>query len=267
MIKKLLLFAFTALAVVSGSNVCSYTDNINLCTNSNVDRCYECTSINETKSSECVPIYQNSFGQLDNYPSQFWNCTIFNHDINSESKIYEEICKIDDFIVELCSGVEKNDYCMIADFIHEICEANHLNNSHSNMHTLLDLPDKLNGKLYPACFGRICQKEGWTYRQTMFGKDWCGNGTCLHIGEKVYCTVEIRCKYTIGNTSEINFNLEKNFVTMGCGTEKFKCMLKKSCRNLVREVENCNQDQSCVYNIVTGTHNEDFLKLFSCLYA
>lgn len=48
-------------------------------------------------------------------------------------------------------------------------------------------------KIYPACTGPVCSKEGWTFQKTMFGKVWCGLGTCIPIGNKIYCNFPVNC--------------------------------------------------------------------------
>lgn len=48
--------------------------------------------------------------------------------------------------------------------------------------------------LYPACSGPVCSKEGWTFQKTMFGKDWCGLGKCIPIGNKFYCNFPVNCR-------------------------------------------------------------------------
>jgi hypothetical protein len=48
-------------------------------------------------------------------------------------------------------------------------------------------------KLYPACSGGICKKEGWTFEKSMFGRDWCGLGTCQIIGNRFFCNFPINC--------------------------------------------------------------------------
>ena len=109
--------------------------------------------------------------------------------------------------------------------------------------------------LYPACSGPICSKQGWQFQKSDFGKDWCGLGECKAYGKKYYCSFPTNC----GKKTN-----EHDFETLGCGSEKFKCMLKKSCRNLVKQLENCGQDMICTYSIISGTDNESFLNLVKC---
>lgn len=111
--------------------------------------------------------------------------------------------------------------------------------------------------LYPACSGPVCSKEGWQFQKSDFGKDWCGLGECKPYGRKYYCNFPTNC----GKKTD-----EHEFETLGCGSEKFKCMLKKSCRNLVKQLENCDQDMTCAYGIISGTDNESFLKLVKCMF-
>lgn len=113
--------------------------------------------------------------------------------------------------------------------------------------------------LYPACSGPICSKQGWQFQKSDFGKDWCGLGECKAYGKKYYCSFPTNC----GKKTN-----DHNFETLGCGSEKFRCMLKKSCRNLVKKIENCKQqDMTCVYGVISGTDNESFLKLAKCMFS
>jgi hypothetical protein len=111
--------------------------------------------------------------------------------------------------------------------------------------------------LYPACSGPICSKQGWQFQKSDFGKDWCGLGKCKAYGKKYYCSSPTVC----GKKTN-----EHEFETLGCGSEKFKCMLKKSCRNLVKQLENCGQDMICAYSIISGTDNESFFNLVKCTF-
>ena len=64
----------------------------------------------------------------------------------------------------------------------------------------------------------------------------------------------------------LTLNSEHHFRTMGCGSEKFKCMLSKGCRQLVNRLKDCNEDLTCIYSLITSTQNEKFLNLVNCLY-
>ena len=116
------------------------------------------------------------------------------------------------------------------------------------------------GKLYSACSGPICSKEGWFYKNNHFGKEWCGMGNCKeYFGNRVLCDFPTNC----GKKSN---KLEHNFETLGCGSEKFKCMLKKSCRNLIKQFNDCDKDISCIYSlIIQNSSNEIFQDLVKCM--
>ena len=64
----------------------------------------------------------------------------------------------------------------------------------------------------------------------------------------------------------LTLNSEHNFKIMGCGSQKFKCMLSRSCRELVNRLKDCNEDLACIYNLITSTQNEKFLNLVNCMY-
>ena len=116
--------------------------------------------------------------------------------------------------------------------------------------------------LYPACSGSICLKEGWQFQKTDFGKDWCGLGECKPYGRKYYCNFPTNC----GKKNNLSVN-EHNFQTLGCGYEKFKCMIKKNCRNLIKELENCKSDQACILSILIQNDDETFMKLTKCMFS
>jgi len=123
------------------------------------------------------------------------------------------------------------------------------------------------GKLYPACTGPICRKEGWFYRGDHFGKEWCGMGKCKeYFGNRVLCDFPTNCGKKNNALSVKSETFQREFKTLGCGSEKFKCMLKKSCRNLVKQLDNCDKDLACVYGVISGTDNESFLKLVKCMF-
>jgi hypothetical protein len=122
-------------------------------------------------------------------------------------------------------------------------------------------------KLYSACSGSICQKEGWTYRGNHFGKEWCGNSPCNeYFGNRVLCSFPTNCNSKKSLLS-IQDDYHKEFQTLGCGLEKFKCMIRKDCRNLVKQLENCKNDQSCILSILIQNDDETFLKLTKCMFA
>lgn len=110
--------------------------------------------------------------------------------------------------------------------------------------------------LYPACSGSICSKEGWQFQKTDFGKDWCGLGQCKAYGRKYYCNFPTNCGKKTND----------QFETLGCGKEKFKCILKKSCRNLLKQLDDCDKDQMCIFNLVVqNSDNEAFNNLVKCM--
>ena len=130
-------------------------------------------------------------------------------------------------------------------------------------------------KLYSACTGPICRKEGWFYRGDHFGKEWCGMGKCKeYFDNRVLCDFPTNCgkksNQLLSQNNESNeHNEEREFQTMGCGSEKFKCMLKKSCRNLVKSLDKCDDDLVCIYNIIVSedtSNNETFQNLVKCMF-
>lgn len=125
------------------------------------------------------------------------------------------------------------------------------------------------GKLYSACTGSICRKEGWTYRADHFGKEWCGNTPCKeYFGNRVLCSFPTNCntKKSVESLSVVHETFQNEFKTLGCGSEKIKCMLKKSCRNLVKQLENCDGDQMCLYTVISQSTNDTFNDLVKCMY-
>jgi len=290
-------------------------------------RCYECVRDN---ISACVPVNNNVYGTLDNYMS--WNCTLKTEESSTE-KLIDDICKIDNFVDELCNitvGNDDNGFCMIASYINDICESKRdikievhekyvspwgrdsecedpdyvklcssqvtkycydcriklfINYKYSCFPIISD--DKVtesfiqkekyecrkwvnkhykpsftitnvespNG-LYPACTGSICLKEGWQFQKTDFGKDWCGLGQCKPYNRKYYCSFPTNC----------GKNTNEQFQTLGCGKEKFNCLLKKSCRQLLRRLDDCDKDQVCIFNlIVENAENDTFSNLVKCM--
>lgn len=124
-------------------------------------------------------------------------------------------------------------------------------------------------KLYPACTGPVCSKEGWTFKENHFGKEWCGLGKCKEFfGNRVLCDFPVNCgKNKNPNEHLIQNKFHKEFQTLGCGLEKFKCMLKKNCRNLIKQLEDCKDDQICMLTIVSQTDDEKFLELTKCILS
>ncbi len=53
--------------------------------------------------------------------------------------------------------------------------------------------------------------------------------------------------------------------TRGCGGLKLKCILHKTCRNLVKEMKECNNDPVCMVRLIGNTDDEHFLRLVECL--
>ena len=122
------------------------------------------------------------------------------------------------------------------------------------------------GKLYSACTGPICRKEGWFYRGDHFGKEWCGMGKCKeYFGNRVLCDFPTNCGKKM-NSIENNFH--KQFQTLGCGKEKFKCLLNKDCRQLVKRLDDCNKDLPCLFNLLiepSVSQNTIFFNLIQCI--
>ena len=59
---------------------------------------------------------------------------------------------------------------------------------------------------------------------------------------------------------------EHKFETLGCGSEKLKCMIKKSCRNLIKQFNDCDKDISCIYSlIIQNSSDENFQNLVKCI--
>ena len=135
-----------------------------------------------------------------------------------------------------------------------------------------DLSEK---KLYPACTGPICRKDGWTYRANHFGKEWCGNLPCKeYSGNRVLCSFPTNCNSNFPkekikkSLSEINEKFHHEFETLGCGSEKFKCLLNRNCRKSVKKLDDCNNDMTCLLNLVMDPsiiQNRQFLNLIQCM--
>jgi hypothetical protein len=368
---KVSFFILSLLSLVT--NVAAFkgceSDQMNeLCQTNPVDHCYTCLKVNEEQYPHppvCVPVFHNNLGVLENYPRDQWNCTIYrplpvkttDSEIitNELENITKDICKIDDFIVDMCQEEDKNGFCMIANYIHDMCDSNVETNKNDEESSVKlenikyespwgplsecnqyfykeictnkvaklcfdcrkylgkelftqkpryhyycspfykDMNEKetvdwftkekyeckrwynpnynpssfstsnyeTKGKLYSACSGPICSKEGWFYRGDHFGKEWCGMGTCKeYFGNSVLCDFPTNC----GKKNNLSVN-EHNFQTLGCGYEKFKCMIKKNCRNLIKELENCKSDQACILSILIQNDDETFMKLTKCMFS
>jgi len=121
--------------------------------------------------------------------------------------------------------------------------------------------------IYPACSGPICSKQGWQFQKTDYGRDWCGLGECKPINKRYYCSYPTNCGKKI-NTYQKESELEdqKEYQVLGCGKEKFKCVLKKSCRQLIKRLDECEKDISCITNlIIENSNNNEFNDLVKCI--
>lgn len=121
-------------------------------------------------------------------------------------------------------------------------------------------------KLYSACSGSICQKEGWQFQKTDFGKDWCGQGECKAFNRAYYCSFPTNCSKKVNSVAKTD-EFQRNFETLSCGGKKLKCMLKKSCRNLVKQLDDCDKDVLCIFNVMLtqGPQNDTFQDLVKCM--
>ena len=282
-----------------------------LCASPVVDRCYECVNNQPSKYPQppvCVPVFKHTLGALDNYPSSNWNCTFYRvpdkndnqqeqdedeYDMNeeeyeeyvmeemndklnekeenTETKIVDDICKIDEFIVDVCNGEDKNGFCMIANYVHDICETRDTREESEKYQVYNHDEDLFGGKLYSACSGPICQKEGWTYKGSHFGKEWCGNSPCKeYFDNRVLCSFPTNCNSKKSLSSLEQEDFHKDFETLSCGREKFRCLLKKDCRNLLKQLDNCNNDLVCTLTLLyqVSQNNDDhdeFLNLVKCM--
>jgi hypothetical protein len=370
----ILLSAISLFTFASAFKGCDNEQMNKICQSTLVDACYTCTRVNNNIIPPvCVPLFHTNLDVLDNYPRDKWNCTLyrsqdevfdqeiadkvsdiskdssnFEYELDSEEELVKDVCKVDDFIYELCGEEDNNGFCMIASYIHDICESKEDNMEIKNYEvseyvspwgsksecitsdykkicsdkitkscfdcrtpTLLSYyhlcfplfasenenalvtrlkKDKweckkfsnpkykpssfhtsttenlFGGKLYSACTGSICKKEGWSYRGSHFGKEWCGNLPCKeYFGNRVLCNFPTNCN-SKKSLSVISDTFQNEFHTLGCGFEKLKCMLKKSCRNMVKQLENCKGDQMCLYTVISKNTNENFRDLVSCMY-
>jgi hypothetical protein len=120
-------------------------------------------------------------------------------------------------------------------------------------------------KAYSACTGPICSKEGWTFKETHFGKEWCGLGTCKeYFGNRVLCTFPVNCGKKL--TNEYFQELNSKITTLSCNKEKFKCMLHKDCRDLIKDLQECKNNNACMFSVVLGADDKNFLDLVSCMH-
>jgi hypothetical protein len=263
------LFGIIALFTPSLSFDCKNEKMNELCLSPAVDCCYTCVKnvvrhdeVVDHKLSICVPVFHNQLGALDNYPSKEWNCTLFRHNPSSDndhSHPVDPLPPVVDDEEQFDNDVE-DEIDTIDDVVDMIFDSINHNIKSENYET--------EGILFPACFGPICLKQGWQFHKTEFGKDWCGLGNCYVVNKKYYCTYPTNCGNSKkGDIHVYNVNDYHDFETLGgCGAEKFKCMLKKSCRNLVKQLENCDEDALCIYGVVTGTENESFINLVKCMF-
>jgi hypothetical protein len=340
-----------------------------LCLSPEVDRCYTCLNTEQNQFRQppvCVPIFhQQHLGTLDNYPSNKWNCTLYSPEVNSNEEFVKDICKVDEFISNVCQDQDKNGFCMIANYINDICQQTeeehrfeetdyttlnyvspwghdsvceepfyqkvctgklvkycfdarkyigkdgnkdvYLYNCHPFYYDNIEasILSFLNKEKYvwkkwynknynpntneedhrfetedvfryPACSGPICQKDGWIWKKTVNGKDWCGSSTCVPFGKTMFvCNYPSTCgkkltsveSYELQeNNEDRELNLSREFHTMGCGKEKFKCLLNKECRELVKRLKDCEEDFACIYQVVSINSNDLFIKLANCMY-
>ena len=337
-----------------------------VCLSPAVDRCYTCLNIEQNQFKQppvCVPIFhQQHLGTLDNYPSNKWNCTLYSPEVNSNEEFVKDICKVDEFVSNVCQDQDKNGFCMIANYINDICQqAEEEHRFEETDYTTLDYVSPWGSKSecmqpffkkhcsnkltkycydcraetlkigpikdyyyhchsygygddmkktldwlksqkyecrrfenkdydpvvkdesqhfktedvyrYPACSGSICQKDGWIWKKTVNGKDWCSGGSCVPFGKTMFmCNYPSSCGKKLSsvdsteNQEESNVELLREFHTIGCGKEKFKCLLNKECREFVKSLKDCEEDFACIYQVVSTNFNDLFIKLANCMY-
>ena len=139
-----------------------------------------------------------------------------------------------------------------------------LENIESNNENSLSQINTENG-YYPACSGPICQKEGWSWYKTAYGKVWCGQGSCKPFGRTMFvCSYPTNCGKKLDSIEHEDL-MEHEFRSMSCGKEKFNCLLRKECRKLIKKLDDCNEDFSCLYQLVSTSENEQFIKLANCI--
>ena len=293
--RNILLFALAALSSfgifqVDAIKGCQSKKMNDLCLTKTVDHCYTCIDTEESNLLRhppvCVPIFHDSLGALENFPSNKWNCTIYTPSLDNKEEIIKDVCDLDKFIVDLCNGDNKDGICLIANYVNDLCnqakEEEEQKEEEETVNIELDNADYsqenfLDGimLLYPACDGPICEKEGWSYHKTIYGKNWCGNGECQVMrNRKIYCDVQNICgiKRSVSSVSyesreEDREEMYHKIEVMSCGKQKFKCMLSKGCRNLLRQIEECNNDYTCMYPIFSSSSNEAFNNLANCMYG
>lgn len=127
--------------------------------------------------------------------------------------------------------------------------------------------DKIIEGIYPACTGAICSKQGWQFQKTDYGRDWCGLGECKPINKRYYCSYPTNCGKKINTYQKENdLQEEKEYQVLGCGKEKFKCVLKKSCRQLIKRLDECEKDISCITSLIMeNSDNKEFNDLVKCI--
>lgn len=122
-------------------------------------------------------------------------------------------------------------------------------------------------KAYPACTGPICSKEGWTFKETHFGKEWCGLGTCKeYFGNRVLCTFPVNCGKKLTYTQKYFQEFSNKVTTLACNKEKFKCMLHKECRELIRDIQECKNNNACMFSVIVDADDKNFLDLVKCMH-
>jgi len=127
--------------------------------------------------------------------------------------------------------------------------------------------DKIIEGIYPACTGAICSKQGWQFQKTDYGRDWCGLGECKPINKRYYCSYPTNCGKKINTYQKENdIQEQKEYHVLGCGKEKFKCILKKSCRQLIKRLDECEKDILCITNLIMeNSDNNEFNDLVKCI--
>lgn len=197
-----------------------------LCLTKVVDRCYTCiyteNEVMYNHSPVCVPVFHNNLGVLDNYPSNNWNCTIYRHQQDS---------KTDDDMSD-----EDYEQYIESEFVDEINEKADENDVEDKVVTDICKIDDF--------IILLCQQEN-------------KNGFCM-IANFIH---DICNKHEYSNSNISSFNTY-DFETLGCGKEKFKCMLKKNCRRLVKELDKCNEDISCILSLLLNPDISNITEFF-----
>ena len=65
------------------------------------------------------------------------------------------------------------------------------------------------------------------------------------------------------NKKEHEFPIYSSYLS-DCIKEKLNCMLSKSCRKLIKELNVCASDSNCIMNLISTTNDENFLGLVKC---